>query len=336
MSVITTSTLQVESRIANQQKSLEAVKNPHNAGSSASTHSSRSSVSLYDVYHLEKGFTETMSNQDRVTLSPLAQKLSQAQEHAEANRDVWRDDPSRLLSDDVNFEDVFKEVESADGGLVFRRVNLDYLDWVQTVPEALMLYEQISRSEEDGIVIISDGDRKAIGLKMQTLAMEERHQTVTNVVDTASELYNRHAAFNELIAEKHPSLAGAEFEFTLDGDALKVMGGSVDGRALSDQQIAAIEKLANGGGAEGKELLETMLSLRTESVNYYNKYTESGRSQPITEAQFDERFGGFDSYLKSFAFSAHNVRFDGPDDPKTYRFGYFSDAVGNATARLQG
>lgn len=330
MSQITITSSQVGSQVPSQTRNLDSsiVK----ISSSAKGSTPVAGVSIYDVYGLEKGFSENISAKDKVTLSPMGQYLSQAEQSAAANREVWADDPGRLLKGEAEFDEAFKEIKSADGGLIFRRFNTDYLDNLQNVPDALLVYDYMARSDSEGIVVTSGADTSAIALKLRTLFAEERYNSTANMVNNTSNLYDAHANFTAQLVKDDPSLEGVEFGLVLNGEELEISDGNVNGKDLTDKQIAEIEKLVNGKA--GDQLRAAILSLREDAVNYYNKYTESGRDQPINNQDFDKRFGDISNYLKAFASASNNHQVSGPDDPNTYRMGYFSDSIGFTNARL--
>jgi hypothetical protein len=330
MDKITISSLQINNHAPEQKRNLDSaiVK----ISSSANGTKPIVGVSIYEVYGLEKGFSENISAKDQVSLSPLGQYLSHAEQAAGAKREIWANDPGRLLNGKAEFDEAFKEVESADGGLIFRRFNADYLNHLQSVPDALLVYDYMARSDSESIVVTSGADTSAIVLKLRTLAAEERYNSTVNMANKTSNLYDAHADFTEQLIKDNPSLKGVEFGLVLSGDKLEITGGNINGKDLTNNQIANIEQLANGKA--GDQLRAAILSLREEAINYYNKYTESGRTQPITNENFAKRFGDFSNYLKAFASASDNHKVSGPDDPNTYRIGYFSHAIESISARL--
>ena len=141
---------------------------------------SSSSVSIYDIYGLEEGFSQNLSSADKVTLSAIGRKLSEAQPLAESQREVWAD-PSKIFENKAEFDEIFKEVQSEDGGLVFRRFNSSYLSQIQSVPDALILYEQINKPDSNGIVVTSANDLDEIVLQLRRIAAEDRFNSLLNV-----------------------------------------------------------------------------------------------------------------------------------------------------------
>lgn len=316
-------------------------------------------ASLYDVYGLKKGFSKNSDSNDSVEISQLAKMLHQA----EQDREVWNSGSAKLLGEaffeedgtlsrsinseyldhiephllegEAGFNGLFKEAISDDGGTIFRRINPEYLDQITTVEEALYLYEKFHESGEGKMTISLGQDTSEILLKLHTLANQDRHETVTGLVDNASALYDRHQDFKEALVEQHPSLAGTNFEFGLEGSELKILNADFGSRStLSVDQIKLIENFANSDDHASKRLLEVMYEIRETSVKFYNMWSESGRSEPIGTAGFDERFGGFNSYLESFHSAGSAKGRSGPDDPATYRDSYFSNAAEYAVARL--
>ncbi len=327
---ITITSSQIGSQVSHQTRTPDsAIVKISSAGNGSAP---VAGVSIYEVYGLEKGFSENISAKDQVSLSLMGQYLSQAEREATANRDVWVDDPGRLLEGEAEFDEAFKEVASADGGLIFRKFNTDYLDNLQNVPDALLVYDYMTRQDSQGIVVTSGTNMSAIVLKMETMVAEERYNARVNMTDNSSNLYDAHERFKELLVKDDPSLTGVDFELVLKGDQLAIAGGDVNGKPLTARQIETMEKLANGKA--GSQLRAAIFDLRDESITYYNKYTESGRSQAISREDFDERFGDIGSYLKAFSSSSHNQKFNGPDDPHTYRMGYFSESIEIIRARL--
>ena len=180
-------------------------------------------------------------------------------------------------------------------------------------------------------------DTSEVLLRAHTLAYQDRRETVTDLVDSASTLYDQHQGFKEALIGQHPSLAGVNFEFGLEGDEFKVLNANVGGRSpLSHHQIQQIEDFANSDNHVSQRLLEVMYEIREASVSFYNMWSERGRSDPIGLSDFDERFGGFNSYLESFHWAGAAKGKTGPDDPTTYRDSYFSNAVEYAVSRLTG
>ncbi|MEN0036993.1 MAG: hypothetical protein AAGC78_07990 [Cellvibrio sp.] len=328
MSTITISSLNINNQTAksSENTSLQGVAN-NNAVNTPPAEM----ISIYDIYGLKKGFSEQLSYKDKVTLSPVGVMLSEAHQLAELNRETW-EEPSKIFETDADFNEAFKEVQSENGDLVFRRFNKAYLDQLQNVPDALLLYDQMGQSEKNKIVITLEKDLNEIGMKLQTMAMDERDASIGNSIYKTSDLFDAKSKFSELIEKEHPHLKDVDFEFTLKGDKIVITGGKINGVDLSPKELSQIETLANG--KEGKELKDVMFSIREESVNHYNKYTEAGRKAPLSLNDFDQRFGDFGAYLKSFKSSGNNYKFKGPDDPSTYRVGYFSGAAEMMSGRL--
>lgn len=327
MSTITINSQHIQNQtlVPQENKTLTA------ANEQKTTQALADTTSFYDIYGLKEGFSEQLSHKDKVTLSPAGLLLAEAQQKAEAARETWKE-PSKLLEGSAEFTEAFKEVESEDGGLVFRRFNNEYLNQLQTVPDALLLYEKINRADSNQIVITSAQDLQDITMKLWKMAADERYKSIENSLYKTSELFDAKTGFTELLAAKNPALNGINFEFSLEGNEIMITGGTVNGVEISAKTMADIEKLANG--KEGKELKQAMLALREESINYYNKYTEAGRTSPLSINDFDQRFGSFNSYLESFKSVENNYKFTGPDDPDTYREAYFSGAAEIMAARL--
>lgn len=223
-----------------------------------------------------------------------------------------------------------------------KAVELSHLEdvKVQDVAKTLdihpfMLSRWRKEYREGKMVISLAQDTSEILLKIHSLANKDRHKKVTDLVDSASVLYDRHQDFKQALAEQHPSLVGINFEFGLEGDEFKVLNADFGSRStLSAEQIKLIEDLANSDDQTSKRLLEVMYKIRETSVNFYNMWSERGRSDPIDSVDFSERFGGFNSYLESFHSAGSAIGKAGPDDPTTYRDSYFSDATQYAVARL--
>lgn len=306
---------------------LQPIENPISSESAAIV----PVVSIYDIYGLEEGFSNNLSYADKVTLSPVGKMLSNAQSIAEATRETWVD-PSKLLEGKAEFEEAFKEVQSEDGGIVFRRFNEAYLGQLQNVPDALLLYEQIGKADKDQIVVTSTQDLNAIVFKLRTMAGNERYNAIENALYKTSDLFDAKTKFTKFLTTENPALKDVDFEFSLKGDEIIIFGGKVNGIGISLKKMAEIETLANG--INGKELKKIMLSIRETAVDSFNKYTEAGRKSPLNLNDFDQRFGDFGNYLESFKSSGKNHKYSGPDDPATYRESYFSNAADLIAARL--
>lgn len=347
------------------KKSQEAV--PQKIRSESSSQQPRADrepsfgTSLYDVYGLEKGFSNNSGGSDSVEISKMAEMLYRA----EQNREVWssgsdslfkesvfEDDGTisrrinpeyadriepNLLAGQAEFNGLFKEAISEDGETILRRINPHQLDRLTTVEEALYLHEKFHESVEGKMVISLGQDTSEILLRLHSLANQDRYDTVTGLVDNASALYDRHQDFKDALASQHPSLAGTSFEFGLEGGELKVLNANIGSHtALDGDQVKLIENFANSNNYASKRLLEVMYEIREASVNFYNMWSDSGRSEPIDISDFDDRFGSFNSYLQSFHGAGGARGKTGPDDPTTYRDAYFSNAADYAASRLAG
>lgn len=328
MSTITISSLNVNNQTAksSENTSLQGIANKNSVNTPLAE-----MISIYDIYGLKEGFSEQLNYKDKVTLSPVGVMLSEAHQLAELSRETW-EDPSKIFEADAGFNEAFKEVQSENGDLVFRRFNKAYLDQLQNVPDALLLYDQMGQSEKNKIVITSEQDLKEIVTKLQTMAMDERYSSISTSIYKTSELFDEKSKFSEVIEKEYPHLKGVDFEFTSKGDKIVITGGKINGVDLSLKELSQIEKLANG--KEGKELKDIMFAIREEAVNHYNKYTEAGRKAPLSLDDFDQRFGDFGAYLESFKSGGNNYKFKGPDDPSTYRESYFSGAAEMMAGRL--
>lgn len=181
MNIITLSSLQFTSL----SESLSANKTLSTIGPKLDVTTRAASVSIYDIYGLEEGFSQNLSSADKVTLSAIGRTLSEAQSLAESQREVWAD-PSKIFEHKVDFNEVFKEVQSEDGGLVFRKFNSSYLSQIQNVPDALMLYEQINKPDSNGIVVTSANDLDEIVLQLRRIAAGDRFNALLRVEGQSS------------------------------------------------------------------------------------------------------------------------------------------------------
>lgn len=304
---------------------------PSNSISSSSakkdTSTITSGISVYDIYGLEEGFSHKLSGADKVTLSPVGRMLSEAQNLAESKRETWSD-PSKILESEVDFNEVFKEVQSEDGGLVFRKFNSSYLNQIQNAPDALVLYEQFNKQDKNGIVVTSTNDVDQIVFKLREIAAQDRYNSIVELANKTNAISEAEKNFSSVLTEEYPDLKGVELEFSTKGDELVINGGKLNGLELSDQQLLKIERMING--RQGEELKQALFSLREVSVEHYNRYTESGRNNPITNADFDERLGGVNNYLGSFG-SRESSQIANSYKGET---SYFSGAADYISARL--
>lgn len=196
----------------------------------------------------------------------------------------------------------------------------------------MLLYEQIRKSDQNGIVVTSTKDLTDIVLKLRTIAAEDRFNSIVNLANKTSAVFDAKEKFNSILEEEHPSLKGAELEFSIHGDEIMITGGKINGVEISKNTISDIEKLMNGN--QGRELKDAMISFREEAIINFNRYTDSGRKNPIDTADFDKRFGGFSSYLDAFKNTSDNSKTIGPNDPNITRQAYFANASSMMASRL--
>jgi len=281
--------------------------------------------SIYDDYGIEKGFSKNVSTQDDVYLSPLGKTLSRSLQKAEASREVVSENPGNILTGEVDFDSVFKETSSEGGEVIFRRFNTEYLEQVETIPEGLLLMELINQNNTGGIVATKLSDVAEIGGKIFHINVAERAQSIVDMRDQANELYGAHISFTEKLSEIEPELKGVDFEYILDGDQLKVTGAHIGERSLTSEEISIIEQFANSNKDVGLSLINAMKDVRETAVDSYNTFTKEGVKQPISEDFFDDNFGGYSSFLKSFTSSNPNA---------TPQLSNFGAAVNVAMGRL--
>lgn len=284
-------------------------------------------ISVYDIYGIKEGFSNNLSNADKVTLSPVGLMLSEAQSLAESQRETWND-PSKIFENEVNFSGVFKEVQSEDGGLIFRKFNSSYLDQIQSAPDALLLYEQINKQDKTGIVVTSTSDLDQIVFKLRAIAAQDRYNSIVDLANKTFEVSEATKNFSSILAKEYPDLEGIELEFSTKGDEIIVSDAKQNAIELSPQERLKIENLING--KHETVLKQSLFSLREASIEYYNRYTDSGRDNPITNADFDQRFGGFNNYLNSFG-SRDGSQLNGSYNGLT---SYFSDAANSISLKL--